>query len=366
MEIIIYLAAILYALNAIYYFVGIHRLIKKPEMQKTKEKAFISLIIPARNEENNIRECLSAVELQDLPLDEWEVWIVDDQSTDETGKIADEYAKNNSNFQVIHTAAGFEPGNYKKQAVLKGIEKSAGDIIVTTDADCVMAAGWLRYIREQFDSNTGMVVGIPVYRFKNTPLELYQALDYASLSTISVSLVANGTPLMCSAANMAYRKETFKQVNGFDAIDHFISGDDDLLLQKVVQQKKWEIRAVISPSSFTYTKPVESWKKVLEQRARWGSKGAFYPLRWTRVYLAIIFAIQLFLAGGFLVFSSKSMLIAWAVKLTIDLVMTVIIIRILGNSRLIFGFLFVSIGQPFVIVISAVRGFLGKFSWKQD
>lgn len=366
MEIIIYIAAILYALNAIYYFIGVYRLIKKPEMKKTKEKAFISLIIPARNEENNIRECLSAVEAQDLPLGEWEVWIVDDQSTDETGKIADEYAKKNSNFQVIHTAAGLEPDNYKKQAVLKGIEKSAGDIIVTTDADCVMAGGWLRSLREQFDSDTGMVVGIPVFKFKNNPLELYQALDYASLSTISVSLIANRTPLMCSAANMAYRKETFRQVNGFDAIDHFISGDDDLLLQKVVQQKKWKIKAVILPSSFTFTKPVENWKKVLEQRARWGSKGAFYPLKWTRVYLAIIFAIQLLLAGGFFVFSSKSMLTAWAVKLIIDLLMTIIIMHILGNSRLIFGFLFVSIGQPFVTVISAVRGFLGKFSWKQD
>jgi len=366
MKSLILFFGVFYFLNAIYYFIGIFRLIaaKKHYKDITTDLPFLSIIIPARNEEKNLEACLSAIEKQDYRSDKWELWIINDQSTDETSRIAEEYAHKNNNFNVIHVAPGVEAVSRKKHAVQLGVGKSRGDIIVTTDADCVMGETWLKSLVSNFDADTGLVVGIPVYQFRQNSLELYQALDYASLSLISTSLVANKTPVMCSAANMAFRRETFVEVNGYEGIDHFVSGDDDLLLQKIHIQGKWKIKATISPSSFTFTKPVNSWRKVLDQRSRWGSKGAFYPLKWVRFYLAALFLTHLVFIIGWL-FAPNSVFVGiWLMKFAIDLFMASLIIKILDDYRLFFGFFFVFIGQPFMTVFAAIRGFSGKYSWK--
>ena len=227
-----------------------------------------------------------------------------------------------------------------------------------------MSKNWLKSLVSEFDDATGMVIGIPVYRFRNNLLESYQALDYASLSLIAVSLVKNKTPIMCSAANMAYRKQAFSDVDGYNAVDHFVSGDDDLLLQKIVRHGKWKIRATVNPESFTYTKPVESWKKLLNQRSRWGSKGAFYPLKWVRIYLSFIFLIQLMFLLGWLFFAAEHMLNIWAIKLFVDMIMIFFIINVLSNVRLLLGFPLLYLTQPFLIIIAAVKGFFGMYSWK--
>lgn len=366
MDYIIYSAGLVYLLNAVYYFIGIFRLKRSSFQENGMDSSFpfVSVIIPARNEENNLPDTLNALENQSYPTDKWELVLIDDGSTDNTLKIAEEAASRNSNFHVLSKANVHGQNGHKKHAVQIGVKEAKGEIIVTTDADCIMSESWLINMIKEFDEATGMVVGIPVYQFKNNLLESYQALDYASLSLIAAALVENKTPIMCSAANMSYRKQTFEDVKGYESIEHFISGDDDLLLQKIVLNKKWKIKATINPETFTYTKPVDSWGKLINQRSRWGSKGAYYPLKWVRFYLTVIFLMQFVFAFGWLFGGKYQMLHIWSIKFFIDLVMTILIANVLSNSRLFISFPLLYISQPYMIFIAAIKGFFGKFSWK--
>ena len=361
-----YLIVLLYWFNALLYFIGIFKLLINRTAQKNEEseKPVISIIIPARNEEQNLGSCLKAMSHQNYPSGKWEVWIIDDRSSDRTAHIAGEYAQTYDHFNLLQVKNLSDGQSAKKNALNLGIQHSTGDIIITTDADCIMSNEWLSAMAGEFDKQTGMVIGIPVYTFKMKLLEIYQALDYASISVVAAAMAANKMPLTCSAANLAYRKEVFYEVGGYNAVEHFVSGDDDLLMQKIALTKKWKIKATANKKSFTYTKPVSTWKDVLNQRARWGSKGAFYPLKWVRFYLVFLFLLQLTMIGGWLIFPSDVMALVFLNKFSVDLLMTIMLVVVIGNKALFFGLIPVSVFQPFMVVVAAVKGFLGKFHWK--
>ena len=101
---------------------------------------FFSIIIAVRNEENNISALLSDLQNQDFPVDNYEVIIVDDNSTDKSPNIVKSFCKKYP--QLFHQL--FLSGSTgKKRALQKGIEHARGDVVVTTDADCRMSSGWL-------------------------------------------------------------------------------------------------------------------------------------------------------------------------------------------------------------------------------
>jgi cellulose synthase/poly-beta-1,6-N-acetylglucosamine synthase-like glycosyltransferase len=360
MEILVIIVALLYFANALYYWRGLERLRRLPTPQKDEQITPISVLVPARNEAENITACLDSLAAQDYPA--FEVIVIDDGSDDDTAKISAAFAARHANFHLLRidrVAAG-----NKKVALMAGIAKAKGDIIATTDADCTMGSVWLSEINNAFTPQTGMLVGIPVYRYRPTANQVYQALDYAALAFTAAALVANNTPVMCSAANLAYRRETFFAAGGYDGLTHFASGDDDLLLQRVYLLRKWEIKATIDKRAFTYTKPVDGWRTMLRQRSRWGSKGAFYPLRWVRAYLSGLFLLQVFFILGFLFISWPLMLLVWLAKMIVDWSFAFYLGARLEDKYLPWAAPMVILLQPLVNVIAAVRGFLGMFKWK--
>ncbi len=354
----------LYAGNALFYAIGIIRLILDRGNQKPlTEFPSVSIVVPARNEEDNLSSCLKALAEQNYS-GKWDVWVVNDRSTDRTSQIAGDFAGKYNNFNLIEISENSIGVAPKKNAVIRGINSSSGEIILTTDADCVMRPGWIESMVRKFTPQTGMVMGIPVYRYKMRLLELFQALDYASISITAAGLAALGKPITCSAANLAYRRKTFEEVNGFETIAHFVSGDDDLLLQKIAKNGKWEISATAERESFVYTTPVDSWKKVLEQRARWGSKGTRYPLVWTRFYLAGLFLLMLFFILGWVILPGSAMVAVWAGKMAVDFIFSLLLVTVIGKWKIAAGFFPLSLGQPLLIVTAAVKGYFGKYKWK--
>jgi len=361
-----YLIVFLYWINAIIYFIGIFKLLinRTAKKKEENEKPVISIIIPARNEEQNLGSCLKAMSHQNYRAGKWEVWVIEDRSSDRTAQIAGEYAHAYGHFNLLQVKNLIDGNSAKKNALNLGIQNATGEIIITTDADCIMSNEWLSAMASEFDDQTGMVIGIPVYTFKMKLLEIYQALDYASISVVASAMAANKMALTCSAANLAYRKKVFDEVGGYNAVQHFVSGDDDLLMQKIALTKKWKIKATANKKSFTYTKPVSTWKEVLNQRARWGSKGAFYPLKWVRFYLAFLFLLQLTMIAGWFIFPLDVMALVFLNKFSVDLLMTIMLALVIGNKALFFGLIPVSIFQPLMLVVAAVKGFMGKFNWK--
>ena len=120
----------------------------------------VSVIIAARNEEDNIKRTIEAILNQNFPKDKLELIIVDDHSTDRTAEIIKSYE--DRGVKLLQLAVGDALNSYKKYAITKAIEMSTGDIIVSTDADCRMGRDWLRTIVGYFEENDSYMVSSPV------------------------------------------------------------------------------------------------------------------------------------------------------------------------------------------------------------
>jgi cellulose synthase/poly-beta-1,6-N-acetylglucosamine synthase-like glycosyltransferase len=235
---------------------------------------FLSVIIPARNEERNIARLLHALAVQTYPTNFFEVIVVDDFSTDNTGNIVKSTGLSN----VILVQPGTSPGSSsKKKAIEAGIAKAKGELIITTDADCLPPKQWLETINNFYISTGAVFIAAPVkFHHNSSFLQLFQSLDFLTLQGITAASVAADFHSMCNGANLAYTKEAFQAVNGFAGIDKVASGDDMLLMHKIGQQFPGKVRYLKSKNTIVTTQPMLSWKDFFMQRKRWASKTLVY------------------------------------------------------------------------------------------
>jgi dolichyl-phosphate beta-glucosyltransferase len=127
----------------------------------------VSIVIPAYNEETNIR--LGALEKVSRYLMnqsfEWDATIVDDGSTDGTPSLLDEFVKENRGFSVIHN-----PHQGKASTVISGMMAARGDIILFTDLDQATPISELAHILPWFKKGFDVVIGSRSGERRGAPL----------------------------------------------------------------------------------------------------------------------------------------------------------------------------------------------------
>ena len=259
--------------------------IKEPKAVLVKEIPFISVIIPARNEEKSIASCLKSVLNQSWPVDRFEVILINDHSTDVTREIALGIAEENPNLMVLDLELeGIN--SYKKAALTLGISRSKGEIILQTDADCLVHTNWIQTIARYFDTHTALVSGPIQLDYRNHWFEKFQALESMGLVVLGAGSMMRGKPNMVNGANMAFRKSVFEEINGYEGIDGVASGDDELLLQKIHRLGKYELTFARSRDAIVHTRAVSDWGSFKSQRLRWVSKArAYYDKRVNMIQL---------------------------------------------------------------------------------
>jgi len=251
----------------------------------------VTIIIPARNEAENIRECLNSVCHQNFPKDLFEVLLVDDHSTDQTSFIAN--GLGHSNLRVITLADHVDKNkiqSFKKNGIATAIHQAIGTLIITTDADCVVNSNWLNYLVSFYEANSYKFIAAPVnfYKEKNI-LEKFQSLDFQGMMGITGAGIEGDFMRMCNGANLAYEKSAYTAVDGFTGIDQLASGDDMLLMQKIVREFPGSIGYVKNPAACTFTQAEPNLNHFISQRLRWASKSAAYPERQVTFMLAMTF-----------------------------------------------------------------------------
>jgi len=245
---------------------------------KNQTKYNVSVVVAARNEQENVEQCIQALTAQRYPKKKLEIIFVDDRSTDNTAQIIKKYLKIHSNLfliQVDETATGMAP---KKHALDQGIKRAAGDIICITDADTIPPPAWVESMVTYFEPSMGLVAGFaPLDRsiHENLFFKLIR-LDSLSLAAVAASSFGSGFPLTCNARNLAYRKEVYHQVGGFQEIGHLISGDDDLFMHLIRNDTNWQFRYDIDSQSVVSSRAPETWRDFTNQRLRHASKGTYY------------------------------------------------------------------------------------------
>ena len=239
----------------------------QPVAGVVKEK-FISIIIPFRNEEGRIGQLIDDIQEQEYPRDKFEVILINDYSEDASVSVINEALRGPISAKLLNNAS-----EGKKAALTKGIRHAIGTIIVTTDADCRVKPGWIRSINNSFsEESIKMTFGPVRIESDETLLSSMQSLEFSSLIGSGAATAGFGFPTLCNGANLAFTKDVFTEVGGYDGNEHVASGDDEFLMRKVEAKYSNAIRFNNNQNSIVTTYPQKTLNSFLNQRIRWAGK----------------------------------------------------------------------------------------------
>lgn len=347
----------IYTFSILWLIVGIKNYRSKPTRQAPITTAVISVIVPFRNEENNLKGLIACMQQQTVQPHEW--IFVNDHSTDNSlEKIY--FSEKSISYRIIELSAG-EYG--KKTAIRKAITTATTDYCLTIDADVTFLVD---YIKQLGELPTCDLLVLPVTMKAHRFWQLIFSIEYAITQLLNLGVSGWIRPINCSGANLMFRRNTFLATDDFSTHQHVLSGDDVYTLRAFRKNKK-SIHVVSNKSLAVTTSVPNAIPNVLDQRSRWISKSgnvgdslsnglAF----WAFVLHFSFFSIQivLFATGQFGVVGCL-----FAAKLLIDslLVMN-------GNEpfriRMLLGLLLFEIAYPVYLLVLLIWTKSGRVSWK--
>lgn len=369
---IFYLILILLALHYAYFivrvYVGLIALKKSSDLKESDE--LVSVIIPLRNESGNIESLCNSLNSQTLSKAKFEIIFIDDNSDDDTYDKLLKHKPDNS--KIIRVKNGRNNQARKKKALIEGVKNASDPIIISTDADCSFYSCWLEVMSKYFDEKTAIVAGPVDLKSDGSLFSKIQRLEFAGLILTGAGLIGINNPTICSAANFAYRKSVFEEVDGFNDQLGFTSGDDDLFLQKVASLTNYKIKFAYEKKAMVTTHPRPNVGEFLQQRKRWASKSLFYnnKLLVLKIILIFLFYLGLILQliGG--LFFDSLLFITFGLSLLVKIIVEYLVLnygsKTLYDRKILRPFILAEIVQIPYIIISAIGGLFGNFKWKGD
>ncbi|MEN9910233.1 MAG: hypothetical protein RLZZ540_3392 [Bacteroidota bacterium] len=329
-----------------------------------KPKTTFTIVVPFRNEAENLPLLLESISKMNYPTDLFEVILVDDDS-DCRFQILD------SRFQISIIDNIRVSNSPKKDAITTAIPLVKTAWIITTDADCLVPENWLLTLDNYIQTHeVSMIAGAVTYECNNSFLHHFQQLDLTSLQGATIGSFGIGKAFMCNGANLAYTKSLFEALNGFEGNNTIASGDDVFLLQKAVRSRSFgteKVHYLKSENTIISTKPVDNWKSLFYQRVRWASKTTSYQSNFGKVLGLVVFTGNIglwFVVYGLLLGIGNFYILLFLVivKLLIDFVLIHKTNQFLKTKT--HSFLLSSLLYPFFSVSVALYTAFGKYEWK--
>lgn len=283
-------------------FVWLRFAIFKSSPDQKQEFPPCSVIIAARNEEENLYSNLEYVLTQDYP--KFEVIVVNHQSVDGSKQLLLALQKQFSFLRIVEIERDKHLSVGKKLPLTLGIKAAQYEHLVFTDADCKPNSdSWLKQMVAGFSDKKEIVLGFGPYKQQGSFLGKLIAFDTLFIASNYFSFALMGLPYMGVGRNLAYKKRLFEQVGGYKSHYGIPSGDDDLFIQEAATKNNVSI--VIDPSSHCYSDPKEYWGDWFRQKKRHFRTAPRYPL-FTKALLGFFpfcLTIQLFCFVSLLFFS---------------------------------------------------------------
>lgn len=326
----------------------------------------ISVIVAAKNEARKLPALLSSIAQLESPEVDYEIIIVSDHSTDETNQVI---ANWDGKFGIrFIDFQGEIPGVIGKKAALQtGIDAAKYDVLAFTDADCQLPPNWLIEISHSMNPELDYMLGYST---------IYQAMEESDLKLVNFERsiyyalaaagLAHGKAITSSACNHVYRKSLFERAGGFDGIGHIMSGDDDLLLIKMMPHIK---KAIYNPRPDLQVSCVEdkNLARQYHKNIRRASKFKHHPPYLKRLSAAIFLYFIMFYVALILLFCTKLNLLLLAailLKSASELFISQYHLKLVNKTHL--GILYFPqiLIFPLQFVFYAIRGSIGKYRWK--
>jgi cellulose synthase/poly-beta-1,6-N-acetylglucosamine synthase-like glycosyltransferase len=334
----------------------------------TEGRTAVTVIVAARNEENNIAKTLDDLLAQGYNKELTEIIFIDDHSTDGTAGIIGSYSTRGVKLIILNEDRALN--SYKKKAIQTAIGQASGKLIVTTDADCRMGPRWLQTIVSFYEEKEHKMISSPVTFFEERNFfENAQSLEFLYLIGLGASTIGNKKPSTCNGANLAYEKEAFYEVGGFKGIDDLASGDDELLLHKMAARFDNNIGFLKNEDAIVFTHAKPTLKEFIQQRKRWASKSTRYKNKSIIVLGVCIWVFNLSIlvnigAGLFIGFYLKLALVQLFVKMFIEFIFLQGITGFTRKKKLLILLPVLNILHIIYIIYIGIAGNSGKYNWK--
>ncbi len=368
---IVFLLFLLFLIHYLFFlgeiYTGLFKLEKKENPAVSDE--FVSIIIPFRNEKEVILDSLRSVENIDYPEEKFEVIYINDNSDDGSPRLLQKSLKK-KNIKVLNAPFGKNNMAHKKKAVNYALKFTKGDIIVTSDADCLHPKSWLKILVGMFDKQTGFVSGPVEFIDDGTFFGKLQKLEFMGLIIAGAGLIGIKKPAICNAANLAFRKKAFDEAGGYTGQMNLSSGDDELLMQKINRDTAYKVKFCYDDKAVVATLANKNISQFFNQRKRWASKGIFYTSKIFIAQLVLIFLFYLSLIItlpiGFII--SYNFLYYFGFAFVVKVTAEYFIIK-RGNNKLFKSdviklILAAEIFQITYIIIASISGLFGNYKWK--
>jgi cellulose synthase/poly-beta-1,6-N-acetylglucosamine synthase-like glycosyltransferase len=367
--IIAFILFIAYAGLLAYYTMGWFN-VPSFQTNASTPKTKISIIVPARNEEQHIQECINSILQQNYPQHLFEIIVMDDFSNDRTVDLITEVQTAQVKLLQLKNFVDSKINSYKKKAIEIGVAHASGELIVTTDADCFMDKNWLRTIAQFYEATNAQLIAMPVaFDHRSSLLSVFQTIDFLTLQGITAAGVHTRFHTMCNGANLAYTKKAFDAVNGFKGIDNIASGDDMLLMHKIFKQHPEDIKYLKSKEVIVQTATAKNWDEFYHQRVRWASKADKYEDKRIFAALVLVYLVNVFMLGlvASILFDVNNgwlLLACWGIKTLLELPLVLGAANFFKKQSLIWLFHFLQPLHWLYMVWVGLIGKVGKYQWK--
>lgn len=327
----------------------------------TKQSFSVTILIPFRNEVKNLPTLLDSLEYLEMAEHNVHVICVNDHSTDGGEQLIENY-QGKLDIRLVQQTER----SGKKAAIRLGWEQCTSDIILQTDADCIIPVHWLRAMLTVFnDPIINLACGPVQFHHSNNFWKRIVALDFEALIAIGAAHIQWGKPMICNAANLGYRRSLVSDV---DLNERAASGDDVFILQSAFLKDAESISFVKNKDAIVRTEGPSSFSEFWHQRLRWASKNGDYDIRQNTWMLIGVWMYNVLIICSFLSFS--------AVGVTAGAFL--ILLKVLAEDKF-YGkfasffnrglwFTNILLGQPFHLLYMAIVPPLSqvlKYKWKE-
>lgn len=369
MIVVVTLIFIVYTLLIVSFVIGFDK-IKSFDTTFKKPYNQFSIIIPFRNEAANLEALLQSILELKYPTQLFEIILVNDDSDDDSCAIIETFQHKNSKLYITLIQNNRKTGAPKKDAINTAIENAQFNWLITTDADCEVPKNWLNSFNTFIEEKQAVFISAPVkFKKEKSLLFHFQNLNFISLIGSTIGAFGIKKPFLCNGANLCYRKDIFKKVNGFEGNTTIASGDDIFLLEKMLQNYPNKTLFLKSNLAVVRTKVENSLKAFFNQQIRWASKTNAYKNWFSKLVGLVVFTTNLaiVIVGISLFFNPTNYLFFTALlvhKMFIDVLLIEKTAQFLNAKDSLLYFPLISIAYPLYIVFIASASLLKKYEWK--
>ena len=331
----------------------------------------VTVVVVARNEEANIGKLITDLAGQKYPRAQFDVLLMNDGSGDQTIELACfEAERRGLKLQVlaVDVPANFR-GSHKKLAIMQAAAFSHSDILLLTDADCRVGAGWIssHIAYYQRFPEAKLVFGSFLFEPKRAFWHGLLNLEALHLGAVSAATNLMGTPTMCSGANLSYRRDLLSDLLPFHDNLFIASGDDEFMFHTVNQHFPRGTFYNIAPQALVVTAAPPSFRAFFYQRKRWAGKWRFYKIPWPKILAGVVLAGN---AGTltawifFLITGNLTVVLLILARWMPEFLLSNRVGRHFDSKNLLIFFLPMEIIYPFYACFFAIASNFGKYHWK--